>query len=102
MVFQFRGVLGDYQSVLNNAMYSHWGFTTLGLINQTQISLMVATKQTVNLLRRYDDEITRILESKRSADEVPPYKLLEKHGVVLYSGNHIGKQSGDIILNRLI
>lgn len=94
--------LGDFQSFLQSAKLGHSGFTTLGVITQTQLGFMVASKTTVEAVKANDSEIIKILESKRSSQEGPPYKLFEKYGVVLYGGNHFGRQKGETQLQRLI
>ena len=94
--------LGDFQSFIQSAGAGHRGFTTLGVITQTQLGFMVASKSTVEVVKENSVELRKILESKRSSQEYPPYKLFEKYGVVLYGGNHFGRQKGEMQLQRLI
>mgnify|MGYP001558213076 FL=1 len=93
--------LGDFQSFMYSAGWGHRDFTTLGVITQTQLGFMVASKTTVEVAKANNNELRKILMSKRSSLESPPYKLFEKYGVILYGGNHFGRQKGEMQLQRL-
>lgn len=94
--------LGDFQSFMHSAGQGHRGFTTLGVITQTQLGFMVASKTTVEVANANSSELKKILESKKSSEESPPYQFFEKYGVILYGGNHFGRQKGEMQLQRLI
>ncbi|WKZ25258.1 MAG: hypothetical protein QY322_02600 [bacterium] len=93
--------LGDFQSLLISAALGHQGLTTSGLITQSQLGLMVASRTTIEALKSPSDELRKIIESKKRTSD-PPYKLFEKYGVILYGGNHFGRQKGEMQLQRLI
>jgi hypothetical protein len=93
---------GDFQWFIHSAAGGHKGFTTLGVITQTQLGFMVASKTTVEVAKANGIEIRKIIESKNLSTGFPPYKLFEKYGVILYGGNHFGRQKGEMQLQRLI
>ena len=88
----------DYRSFLIAAKTGHHGLTTMGMINTTQVVFMVATESTIKLLKSPTPLVKEILASK---SVYPQYDTLEKLGVVLYAGNHMGRGKGDMQLERL-
>lgn len=89
---------GDARSLLHSTLDEAMRLSTLGMINSAQVSFMVATARTLAQLAKPDSEVKRILESK---SEMPPFDKFEKLGVVLYAGNHFGRRSGEVQLERL-
>lgn len=91
---------GDFVCFLDDAKYANSGLTTFGMINATQISLMVATSETIKKLNNPDDVTKRVL--KTWFQGLPPYRSFSHLGILLYAGNHFGKKKGVINLERLI
>lgn len=94
--------LGDFQSFLETSKYGHRHLTTLGVITQTQLGLMVASNITVEVVKKKDSEITQILNNPNRQSSKVPFNKFKKFGVVLYGGNHFGKRTGMMELKRLI
>jgi hypothetical protein len=89
----------DFESLIEPIKKGYKDDTVLGVITPIQIGLMVATKKTLEVLKRNDKEIAKLL--KVTWLGLPPYKNFEKLGIVLYAGNHVGIGK-NIILQRLI
>jgi len=73
--------------------------TVEALITPVQLSFMVATKKTIEILKKEDSKTDSLIDI--TSLRVPPYKNFEKLGIVLYAGNHLLKEK-DFILQRLI
>lgn len=90
---------GDFGSFVWGVEGGARGFTAEFLISPVQIACMVATKTTVESLEKIKSEAEKVhFPSLR----LPPYKKFREHGIVLYAGNHFGKNNGEVILERLI
>jgi hypothetical protein len=89
---------GDYRSLLSGARYGHRGYNVGVMINDAQITFMIATGQTTRLLRE-QTKLAQTLTSSKSS--TPEFNTFEEMGVVLYAGNYFDKKSGDIVLERL-
>jgi hypothetical protein len=79
---------GDFLSLIHDVRHKNSLNAVLGLITQTQLAFMVATKKTVEVLKNLDSRSEKILEAKLRGPA--PYKNFEKLGLALYAGNHIG------------
>lgn len=90
---------GDFESLVEPIDRGFKDDTVMAVITPVQISFMVATKKTLEVLERKDGETTKLL--KVPSFGLPPYKNFEKLGLVLYVGNHVGLGK-DITLHRLI
>lgn len=90
---------GDFEALVEPIEKGFKDDTVMAVITPVQISFMVATKKTIEVLERKDKETAKSL--KVSLLGLPPYKNFEKLGLVLYAGNHVGFGK-DITLHRLI
>ncbi len=88
---------GDFNSFIHEAKYGLNGFTTLGLITQTQLSFMVASNLTVDTLKKsYSD----LREFEVKSQGFPPYKRFAELGIILYGGRHFNRND-KVNLERL-
>jgi hypothetical protein len=76
---------GDFNSFIHEAKYGFNGLTTLGLINQTQLSFMVASKTSVE---KFKSSTTGLKDIEVPQQSIPPYKRFSELGIVLYGGIH--------------
>jgi len=90
---------GDFESVIKPIKNGHKDDMVFGVITPIQIGFIVATKRTLEVVERKDNETAKL--SKATWLGLPPYKNFEKLGIVLYAGNHIGFGK-NITLHRLI
>ena len=88
---------GDFRGFLESARQDYDEFSTNLLITQTQISLMIATKETCQKLKDLGGQRHNI---PRSIIQLPPYGLFKDLGIILYGGNHL-LTNGKIKLERI-
>lgn len=89
----------DFRVLLDTAKGGSRGLTTEVLVTPIQISFMIATKTTLEALEKPNKELQKAMDS---TSWLPPYRIFEKYGVVLYGGNCLGRKKGDIKMERLI
>ena len=91
--------VGDFKALIGPIKRGFTKDTVEAVITPVQLGFMVATKKTLEILKRKDIKTTNL--TKTTLSDVPPYKNFEKLGIVLYAGNHRGKGK-NFILQRLI
>lgn len=91
---------GDYNSFMAVAKQGFNSYSTLGLINQNQLSFMVASNLTVEMLNSTNKE-TRLKCKAVNRGGLPPYKLFKELGIILCAGIHNTGKNDKVLLERL-
>ncbi|MFC1626060.1 hypothetical protein ACFL1Q_03420, partial [Patescibacteria group bacterium] len=67
---------GDFESLVNPIKNGYLKDTVLGLITPTQLGFMVASKKTIEVLKKNDPQIQRLIKTN-FVIQLPPYKNFE-------------------------